>query len=515
MNVKQRKHIELRLRLLATLTVAVIVGVAVFFRLYDLGGRDLWTDEAWVALAVMKPTAREALASGQSTPPFYLLSIWAAVQLWGHSEAVLRGLSFLFGVGTLVLIWRLARSLVEGPAALLALAAVAFSPVMVYYSKELKQYSGDAFFAVLVVWLAERLWNAQGQRGWLALALAGIIGLGFSHALIFTLPVAGTVLWGILPPDRRGRLALVGGAWVLAFVTYYVVFIRQELDPELVAYWAQDFPNFSGVVPFVMWLGPALYRYFWYFLGEWGVFWGPVLLATGMVALVHRGRARVLLYLGGPLLLAFGAACLHRYPFMAHYGGNRLMLFSAPILYLIVATGSWAAFAWLWHRRQRWLALAFTAVLLISLQPWVGFRENLSPINNREEIQPLVTHLEANLKPRDLVYVYYFAVAPFKYYYRGPAAGICWGQSCIEKGLDTTVEGGPSPQRLWLIASHVPDLKFLRQFAANLLGPDWREAACFTQVGAVLLRFDRQAESVAAKNPTALSAPPESGAPDQ
>ena len=46
-----------------------------------------------------------------------------------------------------------------------------------------------------------------------------------------------------------------------------------------------------------------------------------------------------------------------------------------------------------------------------------------------------------------------------------------------------------------MIASHIPDLKFLRQFAAKLLGPDWREAACFTRVGAALLRFDRQPQA--------------------
>jgi 4-amino-4-deoxy-L-arabinose transferase-like glycosyltransferase len=495
--------------------VALIVGVAVYFRLYDLGGRDLWTDEAWVALAAMKPTAREALAAGQSTPPFYLLSVWAAVKLWGHSEAVLRGVSFAFGVGTVVLFWCLAQSLVEVPAALLGLAAVAFSPVMVYYAKELKQYSGDAFFAVLVVWLAERLRASQGQRGWLVLALAGVVGLGFSHALIFTLPIVAVVLWGTLPRGRRGPLGLVGGVWVLAFATYYVLFIRRELAPTLVAYWTQDFPNLSGLGPFGHWLGSALYRYFWYFLGEWGVIWGPVLVAVGMVALARRGKAKVLVYLLGPLLLAFGAACLHRYPFMAHYGGNRLMLFSAPILYLVVGVGGWVILAWLWRQRQRWLALALVGLILVALHPRAGIREDLYPLNNREEIQPLVTYLEANLEPHDLIYVYYFAVAPFKYYFQGPTNAICWGQSCVEKGLDTTAATGTSPQRLWLIASHIPDLKSMRQFASNLLGPDWRESECLTRAGAVLFRFDRQPQTVSAKTPTSLSGPTESGAPDQ
>lgn len=488
--------------------MALIFGVAVYFRLYHLGGRNLWTDEAWVALAAMMPSAREALAARQSTPPLYLLTVWAMVQLGGHSEWVLRGLSFLFGVGTLWLIWRLSRMLVEVPAALLALTAVAFSPIMVYYSKELKQYSGDAFFAVLVLWLAEGLRSHQGRGGWLALALAGVVGLGFSPPLIFTLPVAGAVLWVSLPQDHRPRLAWLGGVWLLAFAAIFFLFIRQEVDPELVEYWSQDFPDFSGLVPFCRWLGSALYRYFWYFLGEWGVIWGPLLLAAGMVALVGRGRARALFYLAGPLLLAFGAACLHRYPFMAHYGGSRLMLFSAPVLYLIVLAGGWAVFAWLWRRRQRWLALALTGLLLVALHLRAGIREDLYPLNNREEIQPLVAYLEANLQPQDLVYVYYFAVPPFKYYYHGPDTGICWGRSCVEQGLDLAGEARTPPPRLWLIASHVSDLKFLRQFAANLLGPGWQEAACFTREGAALLRFDRQPQAAPVKTPTGPPAPP-------
>ena len=493
---------------LTGLAVALIFGVAIYFRLSELGSRNLWTDEAWVALAAMQPTATEALVAGQSTPPFYLLTLWALVPFWGHGEMLLRSLSWLFGVGTLWLIWRLSRRLVEVPAAVLALAAVAFSPMMVYYSKELKQYSGDAFFAVLVLWLTERLQAREGRQGWLALALAGVVGLGFSQPLIFTLPVAGAVLWSTLPRGQRPRLACLGVLWLLTAAGYYLLFIRGRIDQELVAYWTQDFPDFSGLLPFFRWLGPALYRYFWYFLGEWGVIWGPLLLAAGMMVMVRRGQARVLVYLGGPLLLAFGAACLHRYPFMANYGGNRLMLFSAPVLYLLVAAGGWGVLSMLWRRRQRWLALALTVLLLAALNLRAGIKENLSPLNNREQIQPLVAYLEANRQPQDLIYVYYFAVAPFKYYYRTPDPGVCWGRSCVEQGLDTAGQARTPPQRLWLIASHIPDLVFLRQFAAKLLGPDWHEAACFTQEGAALLRFDRQPQVGEAKTPTGPSVSP-------
>jgi hypothetical protein len=74
--------------------------------------------------------------------------------------------------------------------------------------------------------------------------------------------------------------------------------------------------------------------------------------------------------------------------------------------------------------------------------------------------------------------------------------------------LDPAGQARTPPQRLWLIASHIPDLEFLRQFAVKLLGPDWQEAACFTREGAALLRFDRQPQPAAAKTPTRPPAPP-------
>ena len=54
-----------------------------FFRVYGLGERNLWTDEAWVALAATQPTPAEVLQEGKSTPPLYLLTVWGMVQVFG------------------------------------------------------------------------------------------------------------------------------------------------------------------------------------------------------------------------------------------------------------------------------------------------------------------------------------------------------------------------------------------------------------------------------------------------
>jgi len=486
-----------------------LFGIALIFRLSDLSARNLWTDEAWVALAALAPTPGEALALGRSTPPLYTLTLWVLAQFFGGSEAVLRSLSLVFGVGAVGLFWLTARRLVPGPPAFLGLALVAVSPVLVYFSKELKQYSGDAFFAVLVVYLAERLRFRPTRASWLALALAGTLALGFSHGAVFVLPVVLPVLWVAAPGAQRLRVACLGSLWGLAAVSCYVLFFRRQVDPELLAYWSGDFPDFSGFLPFLQWLGFALGRYFHYFFGDRGWMWGAPLTAAGLVALWRHGPRRLLSYLLGPLLLALGAAALHRYPFMGHYNGSRLLLFSAPFLYLIAASGLSAVSAQLWHSPRRWLAPVLAAFILITIQPVALIRENLSPQANRQELQPLAAYLQSHLLPGDLIYVYYHAVHPFKYYYRGKLEGVCWGQSCVETALAWPGGDAAIPRRVWLVAAHFQNLEELEQFAARLLGPGWRQGAVLTRRKAALFLYVHQDKPLA-KSPVPPAATPQS-----
>jgi len=478
--------------------VGLICALAVFFRIWDLGSRSLWTDEAWVALAALKGAPAEALAAGASTPPLYILTLWGLVQLLGGSEAALRSLSFFFGLGTVLLFIPLSRFL-SLPGWLLGTAMVAVSPIMVYFSRELKQYSGDAFFAVLIFLLAERLMARRGEKGWTALVLAGIVGLGFSHALVFTLPVAAAVLWVKLPQSRR-RVMLLSGCWAMGFAAFYFIFFRGQVDPELTAYWSPGFPDFSSLPAFMRWLGASLERYFHYFLGKWGIFAGPALLAGGIWSLAREKASRALVYLGGPLLLTLAAAALHRYPFMAPYAGNRLMLFSAPLLYLVAAAGLGGILAWLCGKRRRVAASVLAGLALLAFNPLKIAQENLHSGYNREEIKPLVAYLEKQAQPQDLIYVYYFAISPFKYYSQGVKARLWWGKSCNEKDLALLAnQGGVSPRRVWLLASHIPNLEHIRRFSIDLLGQWWQEKACLTQEGAVLFCFEWEKPRVAAK----------------
>ncbi|MGQ9688451.1 MAG: glycosyltransferase family 39 protein [Desulfobaccales bacterium] len=474
--------------------VPVILAVAVFFRLGDLSARNLWTDEAWVALAALAPTVAEALTLGRSTPPFYTLSLWGLAQAFGGSEAVLRSLSFAFGVGALILFWFAARRVVSPATSLLGLTLVAISPVLVYFSKELKQYSGDAFFAVLVVLLAEQVKNRPGLRPWLLLALVGPLALGFSHGAVFFLPAVLLVLWLETPSSQRMRLAGLAAFWAATMAGFFVLFYRRQIDPELVAYWAGDYPDFSGLIPFLLWFGGAWGRYFHYFfspffLPSWGWLWGAGFTALGILASIWHGSRRLLLYWAAPLALALVAASLHRYPFMGHYNGSRLFLFSAPWLYLLASLGFLSLLSRLWRQPHRWAAPALAVLVLVTTQPLALLQENLRPQANRQELKPLTNYLSTRLRPGDLIYVYYHAIFPFKYYFKGNTEEVLWGKSCGEKNLPLPMAHSQVPRRLWLVAAHFGSLASIKQFAAGLFGDSWTEKETVLGHNAALLLY--------------------------
>ncbi len=62
-----RKPLSHQLPLQNAILLALF-GIAILLRVWDLSARNLWTDEAWVALAALAPTPHDALVLGQLHP---------------------------------------------------------------------------------------------------------------------------------------------------------------------------------------------------------------------------------------------------------------------------------------------------------------------------------------------------------------------------------------------------------------------------------------------------------------
>jgi uncharacterized membrane protein len=131
------------LRTLSGLALFTVVLIGTALRLYHLGYRSLYFDEAYQYFASLKPLYLI------SDPGHLPLShyIQHFLMSFGHSEAVLRIAPAIFGIATIIVTYHLGKILFDKQTGLMGALFVSISPFLVYYSQEARAYSQYAFFA--------------------------------------------------------------------------------------------------------------------------------------------------------------------------------------------------------------------------------------------------------------------------------------------------------------------------------------------------------------------------------
>jgi hypothetical protein len=329
----------------------VAVGVAVRLRLYA-AGRAFWYDEAAVALNLVSrplPALLAPLDYMQTAPPLFLWLERGVVLAAGAGEHALRAIAFIAGTILLVATWRLSRRLLPDEAALVALALVVFSPLLVYFANELKPYSSDALVTVFLLTAALRVGERpESRRRWAVLALGGAVGAGFSTTAPFVL--AGVAAYLLLTSRvRRARHAalhagLAAVIWIAAGAALFFVH-REVMDDTsrtgafMRAFWDQYFLTRDP---------PGLGERVW--IAEFGAIKSTFLggasrahemaalgLVTvlGLLRLVRRNGVAVGALVAVPFACLAIAAALRWYPL-----APRLILFVAPLTALLIAGGA-------------------------------------------------------------------------------------------------------------------------------------------------------------------------------
>lgn len=179
----------------------LILAFGGFFRIYEMTKESLWLNEAQtVQLARLHPT--HILAWRDNIPPLHalLLHYWMAV--FGDSEFSVRALSALFGLLSLVLIYRIGALLFNDRSGLLASFILALSLFHIHYSQEARCYSLLAFTALLSYYFFIRI--IRGEAG-----LRNLTAYVVSSSLLTYAHVDG---WYILAAQNL----LVLADWLLA-----------------------------------------------------------------------------------------------------------------------------------------------------------------------------------------------------------------------------------------------------------------------------------------------------------
>jgi hypothetical protein len=407
--------------------VLVAVGAALRLNQY-VDRRSLWIDEAMLALNLATRSFAalfHPLDYGQTAPLLFLWAERLTVAVGGVNELALRAVPLAGGLALLGAVWPLARRLLSPVGAALAVGFTALSPLLNYYSNELKPYGTDALVTVLLLLLALRLLaEPREPRRWGAVSLGGAVAVWASSTAVFVLAGIGLALVAHGQIRRRARgwlaLAVTALAWGTSFGAAYLTFHRATAQSSYMQrFWGASF--FSPSAPdlaerVVIGIGGMVSSSF--FHRDFFEATVPALrlalvvlvLLAGIVGVVAVGRRHgpsAALLLVAPIGAAFGASALRLYPVAA-----RLMAFSTPLLILAFCAGVDVAAGR--GGRRRAIALGAAALLLVPAGYHSLYRMRVLPRD--ENSRPVIVDLLARYLPGEPVYVMGRAIPQWVYY---------------------------------------------------------------------------------------------------
>lgn len=335
-------------------------------------GHSFWLDEQLIALNLRKYSLAQLAGeqdNGTGAPLGWAWLERLILQTLGEGERALRLPSLVFGVAILVVAWWIGRRWLGqlGGAALVTMFAV--NPSMVIYSEQLKHYSADVLWVLLLLALAGLVVEEpRSKRRILGFWAVAAIGLWFSMGALLIVPGLALVL-GFQAVIRHGWRATLphlpaGLGYVASFLLHYQLSLRHTVgNSYLTSVWSSVGypPDSAGLRLTFTWFwgqlralgenplglaGPGMSKLFW-------------LLALGglLMALWHRLEFGLLLAL--PLVSAVLLSLLHLVPLAV-----RLALWVVPVLFIAVASCIAAGAALIgraWrerHREQRWQSSA-------------------------------------------------------------------------------------------------------------------------------------------------------------
>lgn len=401
------------------LTGWLLVALAILLRARQyFFNRSLWGDEVMLALNIVNRSFSgllRPLQYSQSPPLGFLYIEKLFITLFGNHDHILRLFPFLAGIAAIFVMAWLAKRILPGWAGLAALGIFTFSWQSVYYASEVRSYSSDVLFTLILIAAAHLCSGTQvPRRNWLWLLGAGMLAPWMSHPSVFVIAGIGIVL-GIANLIRATWSNLI---WLFSsilfwgsnFAIIFILSLRHIVANKMLL----DFFR-KAFMPLPPW-----HDWGWFLRSSEVIFEnllhmpmisGLAVLLIGIFYMVRRNWKTTALLLT-PIAAACMASGLGKYPFW-----TRFLLFALPLLCFFLAAGMRA----LYGQAARFIPkirFLFSAVIvaMIFWQPVVFSVQKFRSPENKKDIKSLMAALRADRQPQDSLYVHYASQKQFKYY---------------------------------------------------------------------------------------------------
>jgi len=466
----------------------LIILFAVALRIYHIGQRSLWFDEA-VAANISRGTLAEALTltraehSAPITHPFllYLVEKVDAGPLAVRGPSLVASVLAVFSMLCLVTI----PSFDQKTAALSALM-LSVSAAQIYYGQEVREYSLSVLYAALLLYLFMSFTANHEKRKlpivlYLALFAApliqyGLVLFGFGILAALFILVFTNSQWQVRISHVTTALLCLAAGSLLSFM----LTLRYQWERKA-SYLTENYFTPGSSLPRFVWSNT--HEIFDFLLPGRGAAW--ISAVAIIFYLVASFRARVVTPLMVLAFTSFGfvlaSAILGLYP----YGPIRQCLFLAPVLCLLGSTSIVQIANRVPGALNKTVFVAIACVVVVS---GVFQVRSMKPYAELQDIQKVLSELWNHLEPGDGVYVYAGAVPAVDFYVKERDQRFIYGnfyrrvpQAYVQELLACLPQG---TNRTWILFSHVyqdEDQRILRD-----LSGDWQVEPTLLAKGSAL-----------------------------
>jgi hypothetical protein len=451
-----------------TVLLALLVAFGIFLRARQyIFDRSLWLDEASLSQNIIErpldQLLTEPLENNQAAPlGLLLLAKWSVMWL-GESDLALRVGPLAFGILALFFGLDLSHHAFHSDAAQVGFVGLlATTPILVYYSSEIKQYGVDACVTLLLLWANFRF-NRPEKKSLLAFSVFGSLAVWLAHPSMFVLAAIGATLMiqAVIRRDFRSTFlyACVAAVWLVNFWAAFSISLGAiASNTYLVRYWQSGYAPLSLDALAWYWESALGLVYLSFrqtdltvvsALSEWFDVWNMFLLvvmAIGLLSLSKYSRQLFSIVVFA-IAVTVAVSAFELYPFR-----NRMLLFLVPLVFIAASS----AIDWLarWRTSLSWGATAGLVLTATALS--IPFA--IHP-HNAYDIKGALSYIQAHRTPDEAIVLQFWSQPAYQVYVKSFALGDMplAATLTIDANVDELLKSicaSPPPRRTWIVFSH-------------------------------------------------------------